>query len=102
MIMQGAVVALTTKDTTYQLAIPANATNLKFQIREGASILKYSWDNFTTFFTVPIPAAGAAANNTGVVSMGPQWRCSPNGQVLYVTDHSASSTHLEAEYAIDG
>ena len=102
MIMQGAVVALMTKDTIYSQAIPANATNLKFQIRQGASILLYSWDNFSTYFTVPIPAAGAAANNTGVVKMGANWRCSPNGQTLYVKDHSNSSTNLEVEWAIDG
>ena len=102
MILQGAVVALTTQNTIYSQAIPANATNLKFQIREGASRLLYSWDNFTTQFTVPIPAAGAAANNTGVVGPYNNWRCSPNGQTLYVKDATNSGTHLEVEWAIDG
>lgn len=101
MIMKHALVALTTKDTAYSFAIPPNSTNIKFQIREGASILLYSWDNFTTYFTVPIPAAGAAANNTGVVNLGPNFR-SQAGQTLYVKDHSNSSTNLEVEYSIDG
>lgn len=102
MIMKGALVTLTTSNTIYSFAIPANATGLKFQNREGTEIILYSWDNFTTFFTVPIPAAGAAANNSGVVNMGPQWRCSPNGQTIYFKDVSNSGKHVEIEYAIDG
>ena len=102
MITKHALVTMTSSNTAYSFAIPANATNLKFQCRELTETILYSWDNFTNYFTVPIPAAGAAANNTGVVAMGPTWRCSPNGQTIYFKDAANSGKHIEIEYAIDG
>ena len=101
MILKHTILTLTTHATTYSFAIPANATNLKFQNREGTEILHYSWDNFTTYFTVPIPAAGAAANNDGIVTF-PYWRCSPNGQTIYFQTPSNDGKVVEIEYAIDG
>ena len=101
MIMKQTVIALTTHATTYSFAIPANATNLKFQNREGTEVLQYSWDNFTTYFTVPKPAAGAAANNTGVVQFI-NWKCSPQGQTIYFQTPTNDSKNVELEYAIDG
>ena len=101
MIIQQNLVTLTTAGTIYSIAIPANATNLKFQCRELTEIILYSWDNFTHYWTVPIPAAGAAANNTGVVQYT-DMRISPQGATLYFKDVSNSGKHVEVEWAIDG
>ena len=91
---------LTTHATTYSIVIPGNATNLKFQNREGTEILQYSLDNFTTFFTVPKPASGAAANNSGVVSY-PGLRVSPAGMTLYFQTPTNDGKIVEIEYAVD-
>lgn len=101
MIIKQDLITLTSANTAYSYAIPANATNLKFQCRELTEIILYSFDNFTHYFTVPIPAAGAAANNTGFVSY-PFLKVSPNGQTIYFKDVANAGKHVEIEYAIDG
>jgi hypothetical protein len=101
MIIQQNLVTLTTAGTVYSIAIPPNATNLKFQCREMTEIILYSYDNFAHYWTVPIPAAGAAANNTGIVQY-PDEKTTPAGQTLYLKDVANSGKHVEVEWAIDG
>ena len=96
--MKQAVVALTTHATTYSFAIPGNAGNLRFRNREGTEALQYSFDNFTTYFTIPAPAAATPGGLREFVN----WKASPAGQTIYFQTPTNDGKNVELEYSIDG
>lgn len=91
MILKQTTLTLTTHATTYSFSIPINATNLKFRERGGTEILQYSFDNFTTYYTLPAAAERSYIN----------WR-SQAGQTLYIQTPTLDGKIVEIEYAIDG
>lgn len=100
MIMKQAVLPLTTHATTYSYSLPPGAVNIMFQNREGTEVIQFSFDNFTTYFTLPKPSSGAAANNSGVMLL--QLSVGPAAQLIYFQTPTNDGKNVEIQYAIPG